>query len=104
MNNFRCERSSPFRNDFDLLELHVTCGAGEGEDAGATPASASFLFDDISTIDVENGTFCYAENSLLQTSPGGGLYQVKLFSMLLLLLLLLLLMLFNVVEIITFIF
>ena len=78
MNNFRCERSSPFRNDFDLLELHITCGAGEGEDAEATPASASFLFDDISTIEVENGTFCYAENSILQTSPGGGLYQVRL--------------------------
>ena len=78
MNNFRCERSSPFRNDFALLELHITCRAGEGEDAEATPASASFLFDDISTIDVENGTFCYAENSLLQTSPEGGLYQVRL--------------------------
>ncbi len=95
MNNFRCERSSPFRNDFALLELHITCRAGEGEDAEATPASASFLFDDISTIDVENGTFCYAENSMLQTSPGGGLYQVKLISMLLLLL-----MLLAVVEII----
>ncbi len=50
---------------------------------------------------MENGTFCYAENSILQTSPGGGLYQVKLIFVMLLLLLLLL-MLLVVVEIFFF--
>ncbi len=59
-----CTASEPFATGFSDLETKIVC-----EDV--TTVGSEHAFEDAFVVEVDNGTFCYSENTLVDFADGG---------------------------------